>query len=352
MLPYWLLLGLFSVGAIYFEGRRLQDLPVMPMAVASVLAVLMIGFRYKVGSDWEPYRLIFWEIRFSSLGDAILRSDPSYGLLNWLVRRVGLDLWAVNLVCGAIFMVGLHRFARRQSSPWLVMAAAVPYLIIVVGMGYNRQATALGLALLALNAIQIRKFGWFLGFMLLAATFHRSSLLLLPIVALSYSQNRLLTGLLAALTTGIGYFFIVAPEVDTYISRYSGAEQGAIESQGTVVRVLMNVLPAVLFFGFRSHFPAHGEYTKIWRNFSLIALVSLAALVYFGNNTAVDRLSIYLVPLQLFVLGNLPAALGGRGRSSWLVTMLIVFYAAVIQVVWLMLSSNAKFWLPYRLFPL
>lgn len=352
MLPYWLLLGLFSVGAIYFEGRRLQDLPVLPMVLASAFTAIMIGLRYEVGSDWEPYRLIFWEIRFSSLGEAILRSDPSYGLLNWLVRRAGLDLWAVNLACGAIFMVGLHRFARRQASPWLVMAAATPYLIIVVGMGYNRQATALGLALLALNAIQVRKFGWFLGFMLLAATFHRSSLLLLPIVALSYSHNRLLTGFLAALATGIGYFFIVAPEVDTYISRYGGAEQGAIESQGTVVRVLMNLLPAILFFGFRARFPANAEYTKIWRNFSFFALVSLAALVYFGNNTAVDRLSIYLVPLQLFVLGNLPSALGGGRGTSRLATMLIVSYAAVIQVVWLMLASNAKFWLPYRLFPL
>lgn len=352
MLPYWLLLGMFSIGAIYFEGRWADRLPVTPLIIATMLTTLMIGFRYKIGADWEPYRIIFWEMRFSSLEAAVTRSDPAFGLLNWIVRRAGLDLWAVNLVCGAVFMIGLYHFARRQASPWLVMAAAVPYLIIVVGMGYNRQATALGFVLLALNAIQNRSFAWFLGYMLIAATFHRSALLLLPIVALSYSHNRLLTALLAILTTGLGYFFIVAPEVDTYISRYSGAEQGAIESQGTVVRILMNVVPAMLFFGFRSRFPAHGDYTKVWRNFAFLALGSLAALAYFGNNTAIDRLSIYLTPLQLFVLGNLPIVLRGRHGSSRLISALIVAYAVLIQIVWLLLASNAKFWLPYRLFPL
>ena len=36
-------------------------------------------------------------------------------------------------------------FVRRQPMPWLGLLVAIPYLVIVVGMGYSRQAIALGL---------------------------------------------------------------------------------------------------------------------------------------------------------------------------------------------------------------
>lgn len=354
MLPYWFLLGAFSSGAILLEGRQRshEGRVTMLLAIAAVLATVMIGLRYKVGADWEPYRLIFWEMRFISLESAVGRSDPAFGLLNWLVRGAGLEFWVVNLVCGAIFMYGLTHFAARQTSPWLVMAVAVPYILIVVAMGYNRQATALGLVFLSLCAIQDRSFLRFAALMLLAATFHRSAILLLPIVAMSYSRNRFLTAGLALAATGIGYFFIVAPEIDTYINRYSGAEQGAIESEGTLVRLLMNAVPALIFLFMSRRFQVDEVTHTIWRNLSLLAVLSLAAYVYFGANTALDRVAVYLTPLQLYVFGNLPAIFGRSGSPSRPITLAIVGYASAIQSVWLIGASNARYWLPYQLFPL
>ena len=352
MLPYWLLFGGFATGAMLFEGRKTGLTGVTRiLRFAVIAAMLMIGLRYKVGADWGPYQEIFWNMRYTGLANAVSRSDPAFGLLNWVVRQLGLKFWVVNTVCAAIFITGLFRFAARQSSPWLTCAVAVPYLLIVVGMGYTRQASALGFALLALNAIQDRSFAKFIFYMFAAATFHRSALVLLPIIAFSYSHNRLVTGAMAIGGGGLGYFLIVAPEVDTYIQRYSGAEQGAIESSGTLVRIAMNILPAVILFLARSRFNHGEDYFKVWRNFAALALVSLASFAYFGSNTAVDRLSIYLTPLQLFVFGNLPAALGGAHRSSRPVVILILAYSLAVQVVWLMLADNATFWIPYRVFP-
>lgn len=354
MLPYWLLLGVFSTGAVLFEGQRQSARQIrFFLIVAALGAALMIGLRYKVGADWEPYRLIFWDMRFTSLEAAIVRSDPAFGLLNWLVRRAGMEIWVVNTACAAIFMVGLYRFAQQQPSPWLTFAIAVPYLLIVVAMGYTRQATAIGLILLALCAIRDRLFMRFLVYMLLAATFHRSAVLLLPIVAMSYSRNRFLTTILAMIATGAGYVFILAPEAGTYIDRYSGAEQGAIESDGTFVRIAMNVLAALILLLLRFRFPsASDDYFKIWRNFALLALIALSAFAYFGNNTAVDRLSIYLIPLQLYVFGNLPATFGTLASPSRVATIVVIAYATAIQFVWLVMASNSKFWIPFRLYPL
>jgi hypothetical protein len=353
MFPYWLLLAVFSTGALLSRTRSAgsNEVPWL-LALAGIGTVLMIGFRYKVGADWEPYRLIFWEMRFLGLEGAVLRSDPAFGLLNWVVRKAGLQIWVVNFVCAAIFVYGLVRFAAQQTNPWLAMALAVPYLVIVVGMGYNRQATALGLVFLALVAFNNQSAVRFLFWMLAAAMFHRSALLLLPLIAISYSRNRLMTIGLAAAATAIGYFFIVAPEIDTYIDRYSGREQGTIESEGTFVRLIMNALPALLFLTMQKRFPSATSAMTTWRNLSILAFVSLGVYAYLGANTAIDRLSLYLAPLQVFVFGNLPYIFGGERGPSRISIVFVLLYAVAIQAVWLFFAANAKYWLPYRVFPL
>ena len=71
-------------------------------------------------------------------------------LLNWFAGQNELGFWFVNTVCGGIFSYGLIAFARSQPRPWLALAVAVPYLIIVVAMGYTRQAAAIGFVMLGL----------------------------------------------------------------------------------------------------------------------------------------------------------------------------------------------------------
>ena len=73
-------------------------------------------------------------------------------MLNWLAARTELGPYFVNTVCAALFAWGLVVFCRAQPRPWLALVVAVPYLVTVVAMGYTRQGTAIGLAMLALPA--------------------------------------------------------------------------------------------------------------------------------------------------------------------------------------------------------
>jgi hypothetical protein len=90
---------------------------------------------------------------------------------------------------------------------------------------------------------------------------------------------------------------------------------------------------------------------KLWRNFSIAAFASLAALFYVDSSTAVDRLALYLIPLQLVVLAGAPEAFGQKGRPNGQYLALVVAYSAAIQYVWLNYAANASAWLPYQLFP-
>ena len=89
----------------------------------------------------------------------------------------------------------------------------------------------------------------------------------------------------------------------------------------------------------------------MWRNFSIAAFVSLLLLFYLESSTAVDRLALYLIPLQLVVLSGVPTAFGQRGRPNGQYVALVIAYSAMIQFVWLNYAAHAGDWLPYTFFP-
>jgi hypothetical protein len=346
--PYWLLFSLFAAGAIQFRagpGRRIEGgLLLLAMAV---FTALMIGLRYEVGGDWINYVDILHDITLYGVWGP-RGQDPGYGILNWLAGQAGFGIWAVNLVCAIIFTWGLVKFARRQPNPWLVMVVSVPYLIIVVAMGYTRQAVAIGFILAGLAEMERRSWLRLAVYMLLAATFHKSAIVVMPLVALTATKNKFLTPVLLLLTALLLYYLFVQASVDRLMTNYVEAQYN---SQGAATRVAMNVPPALIFLLFRKRFQLEEQQAKLWRNFSLGAFLALALLMFTTASTAVDRLALYLIPIQMFVLGRLPTAFTERGRPNLIIAIAIIFYSAVIQFVWLNHADNAWAWLPYRMIP-
>jgi hypothetical protein len=349
--PYWLLFSIFAFGAIRTQ-RVDQAYPGRtPLLLAAALvATCMIGFRYRVGGDWSVYQDIFEYIGYVDFTSALSlsNSDPAYSLINWLAQRVGAEVWMVNLVCGAILVAGTVRFAGEQPNPWLVFVVAVPYLLIVVGMGYTRQAAAIGFELFALTAFLNGKNLRFLAYMAVAAAFHKSAVIVLPIVGLAVTRNRVLIGLLVVIVSYFLYSSLIAARLDMLTRNYVEAQ---LESQGAAVRIAMNVVPALLFLAFSRRFGLNDLERNVWRNMAIAALGALVGLLTLASSTVVDRLALYLVPLQLLVLGRLPSAFPSNRQSSAMLIFLVIAYSAAIQIVWLNFANNARLWVPYRLYP-
>jgi hypothetical protein len=142
------------------------------------------------------------------------------------------------------------------------------------------------------------------------------------------------------------YYLFVQASVDKLMTNYVEAEY---QSQGAGIRVAMNLPAAILFLVYSKRFQLSEQQTKLWRNFSFGALFALGMLLFTNSSTAVDRLALYLIPLQMFVLGRLPSAFPDRGRLNMQITMAVIVYSAAIQFVWLNYAANAFAWLPYQL---
>lgn len=345
MWPYWLMF-LIPAWAVLMPGRLKPSQAWVPWAFVFFVFTLMMGLRYEVGGDWLNYLPLFRETAAREFLDVMERGDPGYYGLNWVVAHLGGSIYHVNLVCAAVMMWGTVVFCRDQPNPWLALLAAVPYMLIVVGMGYTRQAVALGFALLGLAALGNKRMRPFVIWIAIGATFHKSAVLLLPIAALAASRNRLLNAAIIGATTWLLYYLLLADSSEQLWQNYVEAEY---QSQGGMIRVLMNVIPAALLVLFRKRLVPDPAERKLWLwmavfAFGCLPLVSLAS-------TAVDRVALYLIPIQLFVFSRIPRLANTVQTRTPLVVGVIGYYAAVL-FVWLNFATHAFAWVPYQMMPL
>ena len=352
MTPYILLFAFFALGAFFRRDLVTPDgvnwtppqQPGLMLPFGAVAIALVIGLRFEVGADWWAYENMFARAGSKDLGQILLMSDPGYQFLNWLVQQAGIGMWGVNLLCGTIFAWGLHRFARAQPEAWLAVVVAIPYLVTVVAMGYSRQAVAIGILMAGLASVtQGGSVLRFAAYVAVAALFHKTAVVVLPIVIFAGDRNRILSIIAGAAIFLLFYDALFADSVDGFVRNYIGARY---DSQGAAIRVIMSLLPALLFLAFQDRFAFHSYERKIWRYFGFAAIGFFVALLVSPSSTAVDRLALYLFPLQLAVLSRVPIAFPGTGSH-----FAVILYSFTIQMVWLFFAAHASYWVPYQLFP-
>jgi len=344
VIPYLLSWALLAFNASN-NTRRITGTTLLALGL---FLTLLIGLREQVGGDWVSYLPAIERSIGLPYAEIFQADEPGYGLLNWFGANWGGSIYLVNTICGLVFSIGLMLFCRAQPRPWLALTLAFPYLITVVAMGYSRQGVAIGLEMLALLALQRDRLLQFLVWIALAATFHRTVLvmLILPASTLSgglrFSQFiRLL--LLAGAAYGL-YAAVIEPDLDYYVQGYIEAEY---QSQGALIRVALCLLPALLFLPNRRLFQLIPDIQRIFSLLSLLAVAAAIGLFTVASSTAVDRLALYLIPLQLFVGSRLPGTrLFGYSPENW--NKLLIAFSFGVLIVWLLFAGHSQYWLPYR----
>jgi hypothetical protein len=186
-------------------------------------------------------------------------------------------------------------------------------------------------------------------FVFLAATFHKSAVIIIPLALMGGAKNRLWTVLWVTVAGLVFYALFLQESVDALYENYVVAEY---QSSGAAIRLAMNAVPAVLFLLFRQRFAMPKNERTFWTWMSLGALGLAGILVVSPSSTAVDRVALYWIPLQLFVLSRLPDAMSRHRAGSTIWIFLVVVYSAFVLFVWLFFASHAFAWLPYQFYPL
>lgn len=346
MIIYWLVFAYFAAGAAFETGRQPDFHRQRPLWIlGGVLIILMVGFRYEVGADWQTYELIFAYTGYVDFDRALSFGDPSYQALNWVVQRLGGEIVWVNAVCALLFTWGLFRLARLQPDPWLAILIAIPYMVIVAS-NYTRQAAALGIIMAGLSSLG--RGGSLLRFIIYvaaAATFHRTAIAVLPLVIFSRPHNRFLT-IIGGLVAFYALFDVfLSDSMESFVENYVEREYS---SQGAFIRVAMELVAAVAFLSRRKDFGFPPSEARLWSYFSFTTFAALVGLLLSPSSTAVDRLSLYLMPLELVILSRVPFVYTRRNLGA----VLVAAYCFAVQFVWLNFATHAEYWIPYKVYPL
>lgn len=341
MLPYWLFL--FIPALAIFSGRQLNERSrsIVWFCVWIFFSVA-IGFRHEVGGDWFNYIRRYQVYGETPIFSVLSGGDPLYYLITWLAVKSGASIHAVNLICGMIASAGIVRFASIQPLPWLALFVSVPYLIIVVSMGYTRQSAALGFLLLGLVSLGRGRPDRFVIWVLLGAAFHKSAVLMLPVAALASTSNRFWSAVWIGLISLVGGYFFVFDSADQLWANYVEAD---MQSQGGLLRVLMNAVPALLFLLYCRRIRLGDAERQLWWWMSIMALVCIPLVMV--SSTATDRVALYLIPLQLYVFSRLPFIFSDPKFRALIVAGVVGYYT-LVQAVWLFFASHAYAWIPYR----
>jgi hypothetical protein len=171
---------------------------------------------------------------------------------------------------------------------------------------------------------------------------------MLPIAALAASRRRIWTAAWVAMLFAVGFLVLVEDRADGLYANYIDSAY-AFASEGAAIRVSMNVVAAVTFLLFQRRMAQDRAERRLygWMSWITLACVPLLSI----SPTAVDRMALYLIPLQLVVFSRLPD-LATTGQAKRLFHLSVIGYYALVQFVWLNFATHAKWWLPYQFAPL
>jgi hypothetical protein len=357
MLAYWSVFFVLSylsvsMSLINLSSARIfsSSLGIAVWGITFLALLFLLGFRHEVGGDWIQYLKMFEEVQYQNEFDTTiidrLLGDPGYQILMHLSLKLETGIYGVNLLCALIFLSGLFFFASQLPKPMLAIAIAFPYLIVIVGMGYTRQSAAIGLVMSALVYFARKENSKFIILVLMAALFHKSAVILIGLLFFAwpkFSFFRLLMILMFSLLTGA---IFIAETIESMFQHYVLEEYN---SDGAGIRLLMNALCSLALLIRLDQFNFSDGAKALISMLAKVSIFMFLLFLFFGiGEVVLDRLSLYLIPIQLIFFAGLSKSLNLPRTQILIVDCLILLLYAIIFYVWLNFASHAPFWLPYN----
>lgn len=163
---------------------------VVRLAAIGVALFLIAGFRAEgVDHDYEGYIEYYNDVLYRDF----VNVEPAFIWLTQLVTNLGdnsLYLFVIYAALGvALKVVGIYRLTRFPLAAMLIYYSG---FFLLWEMTQIRAAVAGGILLVSIRHIKERNLGWFLVLCLLAAMFHYSALVFLPLYFLKSDRINVL----------------------------------------------------------------------------------------------------------------------------------------------------------------
>lgn len=315
-----------------------------------LILTLFSGLRFEIGVDWDNYLRKYENYKYiTNLKDFLALSEPGYGLLNFISQNMGLnDLILVNLVCATLFYSCFYKFSNYFKNIFFPLFVCFVYTIVVVSNNYTRQIVSIGFSFLVILCILRKEVKWYIFYIFLGMLFHTSIIIFMiffPFVLNKIDFSRKV--FLYFYSVFCILFFTLALYLSSILdaSQYTDSSSD-MTSGGVYMRLLMHVLPIILYIYNRNKFTT--QYPKFYMVLDLsVMIISYMFILAFGYSTLIDRFNLYFVFFDIFVLSFLYSKFNLDAR---IMLWLSIFMSnTMVYFVWLNYGKwTAISWIPYN----
>jgi hypothetical protein len=336
--------ALFGLSPIKFD----KNLKTVMFFLFGIVLVFLIGLRHEVGGDWDRYIDTAYGLQkgVNFNYSSFYTGDYAYRLIHWISVNYLNGIYSTNLICSIFFVSGLLRFSKSMAMPWISIFISINFLVIVVSMGYTRQATAVGFLMWCLVDLINGKNMRFYVLILMGSLFHYTLLVMLPIgliYNIGYSRKQLIFIFLLTILSGTIAYILLHKVVDHMIYYYITIEFH--HSSGAIVRVFMNFFSAIIFFVFYKKYKERFNDYKLWLIFSIASIIIFPASFFYS--TLVDRIAIYFLLIQMVVFSRIPILIESPYNRTVVLAGASIIYASAL-FVWLFFGNFSNHWVPYQ----
>lgn len=329
-----------------------KELDIFFWYVFLVFLLLIFGLRYQIGGDWNNYLDTFnflnklevrglekWtgnynQWRYSSTyKEAII-----FRSLVQLSGFINESFYFFNFICSLIFIYSIQKLSLKLKTKWLVIGILIPYMGIIVHMGYIRQSLAISFLIISILNFFENKKKISLVFFILSALTH---IIVAPFILMFLRKNFLVyliifTALLV--TLNLAKFL-------NYYHYYLG-DGVYFQSKGAIFRILTYIPFFIAYYFFRKelHFT---ENENIFIKVCIIIFITILILAISDRTTIADRIGVQLILFQVFIVAKIYNALPQDSMKKSLV-LIMAIYSSSIFLLWLTFSPYKGDWVPYE----
>jgi hypothetical protein len=314
------------------------------------LILIIIGTSYGLGVDYKLYNSSFNLLSEYSFIEFIKRyynDEIFFFFPSWLLSLYSFDSSLVTFFTTFILLYGVNKLCLLFKSPYLTLTVSL-YLIIVIGINYPRQAAAIGIFCLILfellNKLHPSKLR-IISLFFIAINFHKSSIIILLIMLLIFFLSNPLKNLKTKILFMLMSFLLCLIFSDYFISNTQTylLNPHFNASEGSLIRLISYFVPFSLIMLF---YKKLSQIEKIIFLTSFIMVV-LCIFLNFFISTFVDRITLYLMPIQIICIIKL-YTLCNSDFSKNLFYLLAVSYSFSFFYIWFVFSHHATYWHNYR----
>lgn len=343
MLPYFLILIICTVlAALAHRFRGVPFLSGVLLLLLFLVLVIPAGIRdLSVGSDTFNYRDIFIYKRGAlSLAHFIGGIEPGFVIFQNIMQHLTTS-FTLYLFSIATLVIGLHLRIFKKLSAHLGISIFVFIALGVYLFFFNgaRQAMAASIYGFAIFALLDKKPLKYLLITLLAITFHKSAIIMLPmyfVLVMPFSPKQFLLLVLFTFffTNGLSILMNLAPDlVHQKYANYNNRTSGG----GVILMVVYSAMTFV-FFLFRGTInKADLRKYDVFLNYAIFTSLVYIMVNLFGQDVNLIRFTLYasfgFVLIWPIVLKDVPLFKSIIPWSFFVISHLIFFYIYISKMI-------------------